>query len=50
VRARVPSSWTFRCSYSFRRAPCFGGYVGELDPDADVKWLHTDEFRVPFNY
>lgn len=28
----------------------FGGYVGEFDPDADVKWLHTDEFRVPFNY
>lgn len=28
----------------------FGGYVGEFDPDASVEWLHTDEFRVPFNY
>ncbi|MBN8516134.1 nucleotide-binding protein [Accumulibacter sp.] len=28
----------------------FGGYVGEFQPDADVDWLHTDEFRVPFNY
>src|SRR5262245_25319148 len=28
----------------------FGGYVGEFDPDADVNWLHTDEFRVPFLY
>lgn len=28
----------------------FGGYVGEFQPDADVGWLHTDEFRVPFNY
>lgn len=28
----------------------FGGYVGEFAPDADLSWLHTDEFRVPFNY
>ncbi len=28
----------------------FGGYVGEFDSNADVGWLHTDEFRVPFNY
>src|SRR5215468_9761898 len=28
----------------------FGGYVGEFPPDADVAWLHTDEFRVPFGY
>lgn len=28
----------------------FGGYVGEFDADADVNWLHTDEFRVPFHY
>jgi predicted nucleotide-binding protein len=28
----------------------YGGYVGEFPPDADVSWLHTDEFRVPFNY
>jgi hypothetical protein len=28
----------------------FGGYVGEFDPDADLGWLHTDEFRVPFHY
>lgn len=30
--------------------PSFGGYVGEFDADADVKWLHTEEFRVPFQY
>jgi hypothetical protein len=28
----------------------FGGYVGEFAPDANVEWLHTDEFRVPFLY
>jgi len=28
----------------------FGGYVGEFDPDDDLGWLHTDEFRVPFYY
>jgi hypothetical protein len=28
----------------------FGGFVGEFAADADVKWLHTEEFRVPFNY
>jgi hypothetical protein len=28
----------------------FGGYVGEFDPDSDVSWLHTDNFRVPFLY
>lgn len=28
----------------------FGGYVGEFDPDVDLGWLHTDEFRVPFHY
>lgn len=28
----------------------FGGYVGEFLPDADVGWLRTDEFLVPFNY
>ena len=28
----------------------FGGYVGQFAPDADVGWLHTDEFRVPFGY
>jgi hypothetical protein len=28
----------------------FGGYVGEFPPDADVDWLHTDEFLVPFGY
>jgi predicted nucleotide-binding protein len=28
----------------------FGGYVGEFAPDADLGWLHTDEFRVPFRY
>jgi len=28
----------------------FGGYVGEFDADANLSWLHTDEFRVPFHY
>jgi len=28
----------------------FGGYVGEFDPQANLGWLHTDEFRVPFGY
>lgn len=28
----------------------FSGYVGEFDANADLGWLHTDEFRVPFNY
>lgn len=28
----------------------FGGYVGEFQPDSGVDWLHTEEFRVPFNY
>lgn len=28
----------------------FGGYVGEFDGNADVSWLHTDEFLVPFKY
>jgi hypothetical protein len=28
----------------------FGGFVGEFADDADVAWLHTNEFRVPFNY
>jgi hypothetical protein len=28
----------------------FSGYVGEFDPDVDLGWLHTDEFRVPFGY
>jgi predicted nucleotide-binding protein len=28
----------------------FGGYLGTFAHDAEVEWLHTDEFRVPFNY
>ena len=28
----------------------FGGYVGQFEADADVEWLHTEEFRVPFSY
>jgi hypothetical protein len=28
----------------------FGGYVGEFAPDADLNWLHSEEFRVPFFY
>ncbi|MGY3037852.1 hypothetical protein ACVIIV_007022 [Bradyrhizobium sp. USDA 4354] len=28
----------------------FAGFVGGFDGNADVDWLHTDEFLVPFNY
>lgn len=28
----------------------FAGYVGQFPPDADVAWLHSEEFRVPFQY
>jgi tetratricopeptide (TPR) repeat protein len=28
----------------------FGGYVGEFEAESDVTWLHTDKFRVPFDY
>lgn len=28
----------------------FGGYVGEFEAEADARWLHTAEFRVPFQY
>jgi hypothetical protein len=28
----------------------FGGYVGEFEAESDVAWLHTDNFRVPFDY
>jgi hypothetical protein len=28
----------------------FSGYVGEFNAEADLGWLHTDEFRVPFGY
>jgi hypothetical protein len=28
----------------------FGGYVGEFEPSADLRWLRTDAFRVPFRY
>jgi len=28
----------------------YGGYVGEFKSDADLRWLHTDKFRVPFQY
>jgi Predicted nucleotide-binding protein containing TIR-like domain len=31
-------------------ASSFGGYIGEFSPEADVDWLHTDEFLVPFGY
>jgi len=30
--------------------PSFGGYIGEFAPTAGVNWLHTKEFRVPFEY
>jgi predicted nucleotide-binding protein len=28
----------------------FAGYVGEFEAESDVAWLHTETFRVPFNY
>ncbi|GKS56558.1 hypothetical protein YTPLAS18_00850 [Nitrospira sp.] len=28
----------------------FGGYVGEFDSKSNVEWLHTESFRVPFDY
>jgi hypothetical protein len=28
----------------------FGGYLGRFPSDADVSWLHTDDFKVPFGY
>jgi hypothetical protein len=28
----------------------FGGYIGQFPEDADLNWLHCDEFRVPFGY
>lgn len=28
----------------------FAGFVGGFDAAADIEWLHTDEFLVPFNY
>ncbi len=28
----------------------FGEYVGTFPPEADVGWLDTDDFRVPFRY
>jgi hypothetical protein len=30
--------------------PAFGGYVGEFPPTADLTWLDTSEFSVPFEY
>ncbi len=28
----------------------FGGYIGRFPEDADLGWLYSDEFRVPFGY
>jgi hypothetical protein len=28
----------------------FGGYVGEFEAASDVEWIHTNSFRVPFDY
>jgi hypothetical protein len=28
----------------------FGGYVGEFDGEADLSWLHSEAFKVPFLY
>jgi len=30
--------------------PTFGGFVGEIPPEANLNWLKTPEFRVPFGY
>jgi Predicted nucleotide-binding protein containing TIR-like domain len=28
----------------------FGGYIGQFPGNADLGWLHCEEFRVPFGY
>jgi hypothetical protein len=28
----------------------FGGCVREFEAESDIDWLHTDGFRVPFDY
>jgi hypothetical protein len=28
----------------------FAGYIGEFASDADTRWLHTEDFLVPFGY
>jgi hypothetical protein len=28
----------------------FAGYLGLFEPDADVAWIHTEKFQVPFGY
>jgi hypothetical protein len=28
----------------------FGGCVSEFEAESDIDWLHTDGFRVPFDY
>lgn len=28
----------------------FGGYIGQFHPDANLGWLHTEDFEVPFGY
>jgi len=28
----------------------YAGYLGLFPPEADVDWLHSEEFRVPFKY
>jgi hypothetical protein len=30
--------------------PTFGGFVGEIAPEAGPEWLKTELFRVPFGY
>ena len=30
--------------------PTFGGFVGEIPPEAGPEWLKTEQFRVPFGY
>lgn len=30
--------------------PGFGGYIADFDADADLSWLHSTQFTVPFEY
>lgn len=48
----LPTLVLVQCDVSRRVvfASSFGGYVGEFPADADVDWLHTGEFLVPFGY
>jgi Predicted nucleotide-binding protein containing TIR-like domain len=48
----LPTFVLVQCD-AFRRVVfdhSFGNYVGEFPHNADVDWLHTNEFLVPFGY